>query len=343
GAPERTGQFALPASPDAPNSTSGQHARPVTPDAPNSTSGQYAQPNATGQFALPQSTDAPNSTSGQYAQPNATGQYALPQSPDTPNSTSGQYAQPSTTGQYALPQNTDAPNSTSGQYAQPSTTGQHARPVTPDTPNSTSGQYAQPQAAAPQAPVDDWPTTAANSGPGGLTAVPSPMPANGAGETRTPLFEQLESNWFRGGADENHATAAEPSADAPQRLPRREPRQTLSDPSRMDPSVARQSTQDTWRDSPNDERWRRAEQVRVPAADGTTASGLPRRVPRANLVEGTADAGQSDPTGPQVSRSPDDVRGRLTNLRRGIQQGRQAGGTQGTGSHNVGPTYQQER
>ncbi|MER7203957.1 hypothetical protein ABT363_40780, partial [Streptomyces sp. NPDC000188] len=95
-----------------------------------------------------------------------------------------------------------------------------------------------------------------------------------------------------------------------------------------------------WRQSPNDELGRQAERVRQPSAGGVTVSGLPRRVPRANLVAGTAQQ-QQHQTGPQVSRSPDDVRGRLTNLRRGIQQGRQAGTGQ-TGSF-PSPTHQQER
>ncbi|MGW4379677.1 nitrate- and nitrite sensing domain-containing protein [Kitasatospora sp. NPDC004531] len=81
-----------------------------------------------------------------------------------------------------------------------------------------------------------------------------------------------------------------------------------------------------WRPSANDERWRRAEQMREPQTDGLTTSGLPRRTPQANLVSGSAEA--SPLTGPQVSRSPEEVRGRLTNLRRGIQQGRQAGAQQ---------------
>ncbi|GAA1402224.1 hypothetical protein GCM10009639_45460 [Kitasatospora putterlickiae] len=58
-------------------------------------------------------------------------------------------------------------------------------------------------------------------------------------------------------------------------------------------------------------------------------SGLPRRTPQANLVSGTAEA--SPLTGPQVSRAPEEVRGRLTNLRRGIQQGRRAGAEQAAG------------
>ncbi|MFI0814150.1 nitrate- and nitrite sensing domain-containing protein [Streptomyces sp. NPDC021098] len=100
-----------------------------------------------------------------------------------------------------------------------------------------------------------------------------------------------------------------------------------------------------WQSSANDERWRRAGQIREPAAGGITASGLPRRVPRANLVEGAAQPSQQpEQVGPQVSRAPDDVRGRLTNLRRGIQQGRRAGtGFDDDHDRGVGPTYQQER
>ncbi|WP_369211453.1 sensor histidine kinase [Streptomyces flavofungini] len=100
------------------------------------------------------------------------------------------------------------------------------------------------------------------------------------------------------------------------------------------------SASSNWRTSPNDELGRQAERVRQPSAGGVTTSGLPRRVPRANLVAGTAQQ-QQDSTGPQVSRAPEEVRGRLTNLRRGIQQGRQAGTGQ-TGSFPR-PTHQQER
>ncbi|NYI06568.1 nitrate- and nitrite sensing domain-containing protein [Allostreptomyces psammosilenae] len=89
-----------------------------------------------------------------------------------------------------------------------------------------------------------------------------------------------------------------------------------------------------WR-SANDERWSRAGQVREPHAGGLTSSGLPRRVPRANLVPGAAK--ETPQAGPQVSRAPEDVRGRLTNLRRGIQQGRRAQGD--TDSH--GPENQE--
>ncbi|MFF9378451.1 nitrate- and nitrite sensing domain-containing protein [Streptomyces griseoluteus] len=102
---------------------------------------------------------------------------------------------------------------------------------------------------------------------------------------------------------------------------------------------------DDWR-SANDERWQQASQLRKPKAGGVTSSGLPRRVPKANLVEGTAES--TPQGGPQVSRAPEDVRGRLSNLRRGVQRGRSAGSEtngQATTNQHGGPdsTYDQER
>ncbi|EFL35083.1 membrane protein [Streptomyces viridochromogenes DSM 40736] len=95
-----------------------------------------------------------------------------------------------------------------------------------------------------------------------------------------------------------------------------------------------------WR-SANDERWQQASQLRKPRAGGVTSSGLPRRVPKANLIEGAAES--TPQGGPQVSRAPEDVRGRLSNLRRGVQRGRNAGSE--TNGQGFGPdsTYNQER
>jgi hypothetical protein len=94
-----------------------------------------------------------------------------------------------------------------------------------------------------------------------------------------------------------------------------------------------------WRTSPNDALRQRAEQIREPSAGGVTPSGLPRRVPRANLVAGGAAPQQAPQGGPQISRAPDDVRGRLTNLRRGIQQGREAGSN--TDGRGFGTNHQE--
>ncbi|MEU3188084.1 nitrate- and nitrite sensing domain-containing protein [Streptomyces sp. NPDC006923] len=95
-----------------------------------------------------------------------------------------------------------------------------------------------------------------------------------------------------------------------------------------------------WR-STNDDRQQRAEKLREPKAGGITSSGLPRRVPKANLVEGSAE--ETPQGGPQVSRAPEDVRGRLSNLRRGVQRGRDAGADTNGPGHGPGSTYHQER
>ncbi|MEV1063830.1 nitrate- and nitrite sensing domain-containing protein [Streptomyces sp. NPDC050263] len=98
---------------------------------------------------------------------------------------------------------------------------------------------------------------------------------------------------------------------------------------------------DIWR-SANDERWQQASALKKPKAGGVTSSGLPRRVPKANLVEGAAE--NTPQGGPQVSRAPEDVRGRLSNLRRGVERGRNAGSSE-TNGQGLGPdsTYNQER
>ncbi|MEU4168301.1 nitrate- and nitrite sensing domain-containing protein [Streptomyces sp. NPDC026665] len=142
-----------------------------------------------------------------------------------------------------------------------------------------------------------------------------------------------------------------PAASAPHTmtdagLPRRGPApagnaRRPAEPAREQaPPMSSGNTGDDWRSS-NDDRWQRAEQLKKPKAGGVTSSGLPRRVPKANLVEGTAES--TPQGGPQVSRAPEDVRGRLSNLRRGVERGRSAGSEtngQGFGSDS---TYNQER
>ncbi|WP_236045872.1 ATP-binding protein [Streptacidiphilus fuscans] len=174
------------------------------------------------------------------------------------------------------------------------------------------------------------------------------LPAAETGaNSSSPIFEQMETTWFRAGRAERmrgvQVSADELSAQQP------DPRQAQAPSHAQQPARPGQPAgasavsgmgdgQAPWRSSANDETWRRAEQVREPSAGGMMPSGLPRRVPKANLVPGTAEA--SSLPGPQVSRSPDEVRGRLTNLRRGIQQGRAAGAAgpdQGNGAYGSNP------
>ncbi|MFI9243180.1 nitrate- and nitrite sensing domain-containing protein [Streptomyces sp. NPDC053086] len=337
--------------------TTGEFQRPELPGPGGSAqqTGQYARPDnsqQTGQYARPDNAQQ----TGQYGRPDnsqQTGQYARPDNAQQPGRFDGPGAQQDTgsfvrsdvfgtpaagrpdsgaqnTGQFPAPQAPQAyDGGSTGQHAlpgrqNPGQTGQFERPQ-PAGQNDFGAS--RPQVPAPQQrPVRSEPHNGGAAqrpddgrGPGDGWALP---PASGPGDGRTPLYDTLETNWFHGQQQEGAPAPQQPQAQQPASAAQRPASNTGS-----------------WRTSPNDELVRQAERVRQPAAGGITTSGLPRRVPRANLVPGTAQQ-QQHQAGPQVSRAPDDVRGRLTNLRRGIAQGRQAGSGQ-TGSF-PSPTHQQE-
>ncbi|MEU7906101.1 nitrate- and nitrite sensing domain-containing protein [Actinoplanes sp. NPDC049118] len=82
----------------------------------------------------------------------------------------------------------------------------------------------------------------------------------------------------------------------------------------------RRSAEDAWRTAADDG-WQRAMAAAEPVVSDTTRSGLPKRVPQAQLVPGGV---QSSPRN-QNRRSPDEVRGLLSAYHRGVQRGRTAG------------------
>ncbi|WP_055695614.1 nitrate- and nitrite sensing domain-containing protein [Streptomyces prasinopilosus] len=314
--------------------------------------GQYGGPGAngvqeTGQFVRGDLYGAPadrygaqgDSGRGTGQNPAHTGQFPAPQGYDGGAYGNGTYDGGST-GQYPVrgdgaPARYPAPERS--HHADPAATGQFERPQTSGLQESGLGDrrppapQQRPDRPQPgQAPVPQRP----DNGRGQSDAWALP-PASGPGDGRTPLYDTLETNWFHGAQEEQ----GNPPAPAQQPQQQQQPQQSPQQP--QGPTGPQRSAATTWRSSPNDELVRQAERVRQPAAGGVTTSGLPRRVPKANLVPGTAQQ-QSHQSGPQVSRAPDDVRGRLTNLRRGIAQGRQAGSSSQTGSFPR-PTHQQER
>jgi hypothetical protein len=123
--------------------------------------------------------------------------------------------------------------------------------------------------------------------------------ADGLGEEhRLPIFEAVESDWFRRGRQ----------------------------------SVGRSSGQDGdgsngWA-SPADEGWRAAEAVSTPSSGGLTPAGLPKRVPKANLVPGTAAAAAAPAPAPAPAmapaRSAAATRDRFASFQRGVKQARAA-------------------
>jgi len=179
-----------------------------------------------------------------------------------------------------------------------------------------SGQLAPGQSAAGQ-PASAWsgelqeqavlgaPVTGLRGSGGGFLGQDSGQasanggvivpPAGSLGEeNRLPIFEAVESDWFRRGR---------PTVDVPG--------------GRAERAAARSWT------SPADEGWKAAEAAAVPTSGGTTLAGLPRRVPRANLIPGTA----TETTTPAPVRSAAATRERFASLQRGMREGRAASGT----------------
>ena len=129
-----------------------------------------------------------------------------------------------------------------------------------------------------------------------------PTVENAEQDSRLPIFESVESDWFRRG--------------------RYEAISSMPDQSESAHGTAEAEIANGW-NSPADEGWRAAEAVESPSAAGLTSAGLPRRVPQANLVPG----GVADSKGAYVAspgRSAAATRERMASFQRGTQEGRAA-------------------
>jgi hypothetical protein len=194
--------------------------------------------------------------------------------------------------------------------------GTAATPVGSDGPTAApgvaTGTPPAPNGVPPPAPaVAGTPVTAEASqepalGPGGAavpvpaaesqpTVILPPVPST-AEETRLPIFESVESDWFR----RSRHGGERPALGVPT---------------------------ETW-SSPADEGWRAAEVAQSPVSGGTTTAGLPVRVPKANLVPGTVSPATAPPP-PAPARSAAEAQERLASFQRGIRSARAA--AQGTG------------
>jgi signal transduction histidine kinase len=145
-----------------------------------------------------------------------------------------------------------------------------------------------------------------NGSQNGTGAQEVTIPSAGAQDQRLPIFDSLESDWFRRSGKTMTANPNSNRGTGPQ--PQLQPAQAA-----------------TWT-SPADEGWRAAQVVATPAAGETTQAGLPKRVPRANLVPGSVGGGDHDGAAPQAApvRTADDVRSRMSSFQRGVREGRAA-------------------
>lgn len=74
--------------------------------------------------------------------------------------------------------------------------------------------------------------------------------------------------------------------------------------------------------TPADQGWAAAEAAKKPADGGVTGAGLPKRVPKANLVPGSASSAPAAPAAPVPPVSAERVRSRLSSFQQGVRQGR---------------------
>jgi signal transduction histidine kinase len=135
---------------------------------------------------------------------------------------------------------------------------------------------------------------AGSNGIGGSdgSQVTIPPTVGAATDQRLPIFDSLESDWFRR-SGKPLSSAAAPAAGQ------------------------------SW-NSPADEGWRAARIVASPEAGETTTAGLPKRVPRANLVPGSVGGGEETEGAPPV-RSAETIRNRMSSFQRGVREARAAG------------------
>jgi signal transduction histidine kinase len=129
------------------------------------------------------------------------------------------------------------------------------------------------------------------------------VPAPATPDQRLPIFDSLESDWFRRSG--KTVSAARPAQGD------------------QESQAAQPAAQPSWT-SPADEGWRAAQALTAPAAGDITQAGLPRRVPRANLVPGSVGGGGDDAEADAVTRSPDTARTRMASFQRGVREGRAA-------------------
>ncbi|MFD5433406.1 nitrate- and nitrite sensing domain-containing protein [Kitasatospora sp. NPDC127067] len=325
-----------------------QHGRPGGPGTPQ----QGARPGNRPQDGLPQRRPAPQGP-GAPGRPAGQG----PRGPQRPGQDAPQRdRQPQLPPQaqqqpqpQPLPSAEPAPVESTQQFARPRFEASQidprdplglglVEPVLPNVPNPPRPEPVR-QEQAPQQPQQPQPLpyqepmalptgpSEAGQRPGGEQPwAPQADGQQARQRSYQPRRPGTSSPEFQPQAQEQQAPQQAPRQQAPQPAPQQQAPQHPQAQQQPPQPQGQQPGDAPWRPSANDERWRRAEQIREPSTSGVTMSGLPRRTPQANLVSGTAEA--SPLTGPQVSRAPEEVRGRLTNLRRGIQQGRRVGAEQ---------------
>lgn len=156
-----------------------------------------------------------------------------------------------------------------------------------------------------------------SQGPNNTVVPPSP---SGEDNDSLPIFDAIESNWFkrRTGGPTVDTTETGPiqqvdpnQGQAQQTRPAQRPQAAATDQDTR--------SEQEW-NSAADRGWKAARTAAEPLAGGLTTSGLPKRVPKANLVPGTAPKPENFKQMP--TRSADRVRNRFSGFQKGVRDGR---------------------
>ncbi|WP_232344041.1 sensor histidine kinase [Actinoplanes awajinensis] len=175
-----------------------------------------------------------------------------------------------------------------------------------------------PLAAPRTAPQVGMPTAGGPVNGHAMAAPSAPIEAPIQVEMQHGWFEpEVEAPTLRGMPTAGYAPA--PVSAAPGSAP---PQRPAAAPTTEGHAVPRPRTapEDRWRTAA-DEGWHRAMAAAAPVDAGITRTGLPKRIPQAQLIPG----GVQEAPRAQNRRSPDDVRGLLSAYTRGVQRGRTDG------------------
>jgi signal transduction histidine kinase len=355
--PGRAGMPLLPTGPLGPAGPAGPGPRPIGPgpgaDLPRRALGrpggppEPAGPPAPGSAPLPRRTPASAGGSDGASAPVAEG------SPGVDLPVNGAPPNGIPIGRQVLPPGGPSGNGHLGNGMLPAGPGAEppARPPLPTRGNQDTGSGPRPVpplGSAPGAPARPGLPAGASRAPAfpeASSPLSGPAPfgsAAGGGDERTPIFEQLQSEWFR-----QRPAAPRPTPEAAPATPADglppQPAAATSQPVQAsepapEPAAASASApapDEAWA-SPADEGWRAAERLLQPTSGGTTRAGLPMRVPQAHLMPGGAGADGPTAAPPEpirpAYRSPEAVRSRLASYHQGVRRGRHADRTDGAGN-----------
>ncbi|WP_436493473.1 nitrate- and nitrite sensing domain-containing protein [Actinokineospora sp. HUAS TT18] len=216
-------------------------------------------------------------------------------------------------------------------------TGGWGPPASPEEINSALNGHLRDETASlfgaplPERPYEEYTN--------GSYQVPPPTAAErtsggDAPTERLPIYEAVLSQWFEAG-DTGSTPAANGTVNGTELdLPEE---QVHADDSAVDvsendePPVAvepePEPVADPWV-SPGDDGWQRARALLDHSADTMTTAGLPKRVPKAHLVPGSAapaeTTGEQPAVPPLPPRTADAIRGRMSSFQQGVRRGRHA-------------------